>query len=151
MTDPKAPGDGSRVGVWLELRAPLESPLAPQGEAVMAALQVAPGERGLYIGCGVGGTPRALARAVGPDGSVVGFDLLADAVAAAEADADRPANLIFLCGDAQTYPFEPGTFDVVFSRFGLMFFADAVAAFSNIRRAMRRGGRLGFVCWRGLE
>jgi SAM-dependent methyltransferase len=58
---------------------------------------------------------------------------------------------VFLCGDAQTYSFEPGSFDAVFSRFGVMFFDDPVAAFRNLRGALRPGGRLGFVCWQSLS
>jgi len=64
---------------------------------------------------------------------------------------DLPGNASVLCGDAQTQPFEEGSFDAVFSRFGVAFFDDPVRAFGNLRRALRPGGRLGFVCWRGLE
>ena len=140
-----------RVRGWVEIRAPLEQQLAPLGRAAMAALRLVPGERVLDVGCGIGGTPGALAGAVGPSGAVVGFDLLADAVAVARGDPDLPANVSFLCGDAQTHGFSPGRFDAVFSRFGVMFFADPAAAFRNLGRALRPGGRLGFVCWRDLD
>ena len=151
MTLPQAYGDESRVRVWLEIREPLERQLEPLGQAAMAAIQPLPGERVLDIGCGIGGTPLVLARAVGSSGQVVGVDLLQAAIDVARRDPGPPRNVTFLCGDVQSYPFQIGSFDAAFSRFGVMFFADPVAAFSNIRRALRSGGRLGFVCWRGLN
>src|SRR5476649_2576735 len=151
MTLPQADSDELRVRAWLEIREPLERQLAPLGQAAMAAIQPLPGERVLDIGCGIGGTPLALARAVGSSGQVVGADLLQPAIDVARGDPGLPKNVTFLCGDVQSYPFPAGSFDAAFSRFGVMFFADPVAAFSNIRRALRPGGRLGFVCWRGLN
>jgi SAM-dependent methyltransferase len=79
------------------------------------------------------------------------MDLLQAAIDVLQCDPGLPENVAFLCGDAQSYPFHPGSFDAAFSRFGVMFFADPVAAFGNIGRALRPGGRLGFVCWRGLN
>jgi SAM-dependent methyltransferase len=151
VTLPQAYRDESRVRVWLEIREPLERQLGPLGQAAMAAIQPMRGERVLDIGCGIGGTPLALARAVGASGQVVGVDLLQAAIDVAQRDPGLPKNLTFLCGDVQSYPFHAGSFDVAFSRFGVMFFADPAAAFSNIRRALRPGGRLGLVCWRGLS
>ncbi len=57
----------------------------------------------------------------------------------------------FVQADGEVFPFEPASFDAAFSRFGVMFFADPVAAFINIRRSLRPNGRLAFVCWRALE
>jgi SAM-dependent methyltransferase len=151
MTLPQAYSDELRVRIWLEIREPLERQLEPLGQAVMAALQPLPGERVLDIGCGIGGTPLALARAVGSSGQVVGADLLQAAIDVARRDPGPPKNVTFLCGDVQSYPFQTGSFDAAFSRFGVMFFTDPGAAFSNIRQALRPGGRLGFVCWRGLN
>lgn len=149
---PIAPAvDHPRVRAWLEVRQPLERQLEPLGRVAMAALQVFAGDRVLDIGCGLGGTPLALARAVGPNGRVVGLELLQPAVDVVRSDPDLPGNVTFLCGDAQTYPLAPGSFDAMFSRFGVMFFADPVGAFQNLLRALRPGGRLGFVCWRRLE
>lgn len=143
--------DHPRVRAWLEIRQPLETQLGPLGRAAMAVLRPASGERVLDIGCGIGGTPGLLAQAVGPRGRVVAMDLLQAAVDVARADPDLPANVSFSCGDAETHPLEPASFDAVFSRFGVMFFPDPVRAFGNIGRALRPGGRLGFVCWRGLD
>ncbi len=150
MTEPPADSDELRVRVWLEIREPLERQLEPLGKAVMAAIQPLPGERLLDIGCGIGRTPLALSRAVGPSGRVVGADVLQAAIDVARRDPGLPANVTFLCCDVQSYPFDTGSFDAAFSRFGVMFFSDPVTAFGNIRRALRPRGRLGFVCWRGL-
>jgi len=143
--------DHPRVRAWLEIREALERQLEPLGAAAMAALRPGPAERVLDVGCGIGGTPLALARAVGPEGRVVGFDLLEAAVAVMRGEPDLPGHLSFACGDAETYPFEAGAFDGVYSRFGLAFFDDPAAAFGNLRRALRPGGRLAFVSWRGLD
>jgi SAM-dependent methyltransferase len=88
---------------------------------------------------------------VGPRGEVVGIDLLQAAVDVLRNDPELSENVTLLCGDAQIYPFDDGAFDAVFSRFGVMFFADPIVAFRNILRALRPAGRLGFVCWRRLE
>jgi SAM-dependent methyltransferase len=77
--------------------------------------------------------------------------LLQAAIDVVQRDPGLPDNVAFLCGDAQSYLFRAGSFDAAFSRFGVMFFPDPIAAFANIRRALRPGGRLGFVCWRGLD
>jgi SAM-dependent methyltransferase len=141
----------ARVRAWLEVREQLERQLRPLGEAAIAALQPVEGHRILDIGCGIGGTPAALARAVGATGQVVGIDVLQPALSVMSHDEGLPGNITFLCDDAQAHRFEPGFFDLAFSRFGVMFFADPVAAFRNVRRAMKAGGRLGFVCWRGFD
>jgi len=141
----------TRVRAWLEVREPLERQLEPLGRADMAALCLTPGERVLDVGCGIGSTPFALAHAVGPTGHVVGMDVLQAALDVLRTDKRLTENVAFLRGDAQSHPFARASFDAAFSRFGVMFFADPVAAFGNIRRALRPGGRLGFVCWRGLD
>lgn len=117
----------------------------------MAALHLQPGDRVLDLGCGIGGTPIALAEAVGSSGRVVGLELLQSAVDVSRADPGLPETVTFICGDAETYPMPPAAFDAVFSRFGVMFFTDSIRAFRNIRSALRPGGRLGFVCWRAFE
>src|SRR5579885_3498256 len=110
------------------------------------------GERILDIGCGSGETTLELARRAGPAGSALGVDisrLLLDAARAAARQAAL-ANVSFQEADAQTHAFAPASFDLVFSRFGVMFFEDPDAAFRNLKTALRPGGRLCFVCWRPL-
>src|SRR6185436_3364257 len=85
------------------------------------------------------------------NGTVVGVDLSGTVLTFARRAAKGCERLRFVQADAQVFPFEPASFDAAFSRFGVMFFADPVAAFINIRRSLRPQGRLAFVCWRALE
>jgi SAM-dependent methyltransferase len=133
---------------WAEFQDGLDRQVAPLGRRAMAALAPAPGERIVDIGCGAGETSLELASAVGTGGSVLGADLSQPLLEIARRRSVEVAGLEFRQADAQTYPFESGAFDGAFSRFGVMFFDDPVAAFANIRRALRPGGRLAFVCWR---
>jgi ubiquinone/menaquinone biosynthesis C-methylase UbiE len=113
---------------------------------------VAPGACVLDVGCGFGETSLELARAVGPSGDVLGIDCCEAFLEVARADARAAgvAQVRFLCGDAQTAPFEP-RFDLCFSRFGTMFFESPVAALGNLRRALRPGGRLMMLVWRRTD
>jgi SAM-dependent methyltransferase len=143
--------DEVRVAAWAEVRKPLERQLAPLGQRALEALAPRPGESVLDIGCGGGETALELARAVAPDGTVLGIDLSGAVLAFARRVAKGCERVRFVQADAQVYPFEPASFDAAFSRFGVMFFADPAAAFINIRRCLRPNGRLAFVCWRALE
>jgi len=140
----------ARVRVWLEIREPLQRQLGPLGRAAIEELRPRAGDRILDVGCGIGDTPAELAQAVGPGGAVVGIDPLSAAIETMGSDPAQPPNVHFMHGDAEVYPFAPASFDAAYSRFGVMFFADPVAAFANIRRALRPGGRLSFICWRSL-
>jgi len=102
----------------------------------------------LDVGCGSGQTTFQLGDAVGPTGRVVGLDVSAQMLAAA-LRRKRGAQVSFLRADAQTHVFDR-PFHAIYSRFGTMFFADPVAAFANLRAALRPGGRLAFVCWQAL-
>ncbi|MEU9506250.1 class I SAM-dependent methyltransferase [Micromonospora sp. NPDC048170] len=104
------------------------------------------GDRVLDVGCGNGQLTRLAARRGGV--GALGVDLSAPMLqrARAVAAADGPPDVRFVQGDAQVHPFPPAAFDVALSRFGVMFFADPVAAFANVGRALRAGGRLAFVC-----
>ncbi|UOM35583.1 class I SAM-dependent methyltransferase [Acuticoccus sp. I52.16.1] len=116
---------------------------------LLEILAPAPGEDALDIGGAASETTRQLAARVAPGGRVLGVDI-SDGLARAGRDALAAAGLTnaeIVVADAQTYPFPPAQFDVVSSRFGVMFFADPVAAFANIARAMRPGGRLAFAAW----
>jgi SAM-dependent methyltransferase len=107
------------------------------------------GGRVLDIGCGFGDTTQQLARLVGPEGEAVGVDVSEPFVAAAteEAQASAVGNARFIAGDVQVMEL-PGRFDYVFSRMGVMFFANPVAAWRNIRAAMVPGAQLCAVVWR---
>jgi len=138
---------------WVRLQELLDLQLADLGLFVIERAAPAPGERVLDIGCGCGGSSLELAARVGPRGSVLGIDISEPMLARAR-DRARHAGaekLRFERGDAQVIPFESGSFDLLHSRFGIMFFEDPPAAFANLRRALAPGGRLTFVCWQPLS
>ena len=116
---------------------------------LLAAAQIQDGENVLDIGCGCGDTTILAARATG-SGHALGADFSRIQVAEARrlAAAAGVANARFEVADVQVHPFQAGSFDVVLSTFGVMFFDDPAAAFANLRKALRRGGRLAFLCWR---
>jgi SAM-dependent methyltransferase len=130
----------------------MDRAFAPLGAAGLAATNVQPAQTVLDIGCGSGATLIALATAVGAAGYVVGVDVSASMLEVAErrAAALGLTNLRCILADASTYPFGEDSFDLAFSRFGVMFFDDPVAAFANVRRSLRPEGRVVFVCWRDL-
>lgn len=135
---------------WAAMQARLDQQLEPLGLKAIEALAPKPRERLLDIGCGAGQSTLALAAAVGSEGLAQGLDISRPLLTVAEGRA-KAAGLDqarFMEADAQTHAFEPGSFDGAFSRFGVMFFADPTAAFVNIRKALKPGGRLAFVCWR---
>ena len=127
-------GPGGKM--WLAAYARIERGILGFGAAALDAAAVRPGEQVLDIGCGTGGTTAELARAVGTTGWVMGVDISEPLIGAARAQG--LANATFEIGDAASWPFEDGSFDLVFSRFGVMFFGDPVAAFGNIRRPEAR-------------
>jgi SAM-dependent methyltransferase len=141
--------DGPDGEFWVTHQARLDATISPHHAQLMAAAAIAPGERVLDIGCGNGLTSREAARAAGDQGEVLGVDLSGPMLdlAAQLAKDEGLGNVRFEQGDAQVYPFEAESFDLVMSRFGVMFFADPVAAFRNIARAVRRGGRLAMLVW----
>jgi SAM-dependent methyltransferase len=137
-------GPGGKM--WLGAYERIQRGIAGFSEIALKAADARPGERVLDVGCGTGGTTAELARAVGDGGHVLGVDISEPLVMAAR--AQKLGNARFEAGDAASYPFEAQSFDLVFSRFGVMFFADPVQAFRNLRRTLRPSGRLVFLCWR---
>lgn len=138
---------------WVQQQKRLDVQLDLLGLAAMHRAEVKPGERVLDVGCGCGQTALELAERVGPRGSVLGIDISQPMLARAQARQNelKVENLEFLRADAQTYPFERECFDLIFSRFGVMFFDNPQAAFGNLRTALRPDGRLCFICWQALE
>ena len=131
---------------WLKAQARLDHSLVEIGRRVLALADAQPGETAIDVGCGPGGTTAALAQSVGSEGHVLGVDISQPLIDAAL--TRRLSNATFVVADAGTHPFDAAAADLVFSRFGVMFFADPVAAFTNLRRALKQSGRLAFVCWR---
>jgi len=140
-----------RVGQrWAAQQERIDWNLAEITEAVIPFAHAKPGEHVIDIGCGCGTATLMLARAVRPNGSVAGVDISMPMLAVARARAHSgQADIPFIAADASDYDFQP-TFDLVFSRFGVMFFADPAAAFANIHKALAPKGRLAFVCWRSM-
>jgi len=136
---------------WLENLAWLEIMLAPLGDALLDRAAARPGETVLDIGCGGGKLAGRLAQAVGARGSVLAVDVSAMLIERAKMDYGNTSWLAFRLADAATADLGSGTIDLVCSRFGVMFFAEPVAAFTNIARAMKPGARMVFVCWQGKE
>jgi ubiquinone/menaquinone biosynthesis C-methylase UbiE len=138
---------------WIRFQRAIDAQIGSLGERAMDRLGVARGERAIDVGCGCGATTLELGRRVGPGGAVLGIDVSAGMIQRGREAAAREGlrQVVFENADAQTYRFERGAFDLVYSRFGVMFFSDPEAALANLRSALKPGGRLGFVCWQALS
>ncbi|MGB8365613.1 MAG: class I SAM-dependent methyltransferase [Rhizomicrobium sp.] len=135
---------------WARLQEDIDRNLGRITQAFIPFAAARPGMRVLDIGCGCGTTSLTFARQVQPGGSVTGIDMSVPMLAVARSRAQAAgADIAFVEADASTYGFQP-MFDLAASRFGVMFFADPVAAFANIRKSLAPGGRLAFVCWRSV-
>jgi SAM-dependent methyltransferase len=119
--------------------------------SLLAALAPVAGERLLDVGCGAGAATVQAGRLVGAGGRVVGADISAHLVRMARRRARAAGNVSFEVADMQDARVPGRPFDAVLSQFGVMFFADPVAAFANLRAHLRRGGRLCFSCWRSAD
>ncbi|TMA32214.1 MAG: class I SAM-dependent methyltransferase [Deltaproteobacteria bacterium] len=135
---------------WVALQDRIDATIEPFGVLAMDRAELAAGERAIDVGCGCGTTTLALAERVGPRGRVLGVDISAVMLARASERARSAgiANMEFANADAQTHAFVAAAWDSAYSRFGVMFFAEPARAFANLRGALRRGGRVSFVCWR---
>jgi SAM-dependent methyltransferase len=134
---------------FVQYREVVTEGLGAHGAEALRIHPPRPGERALDIGCGFGDTTQVIAAMVGPQGSVLGFDVAARFIqmAGEEAEAAGVDNAHFAVGDLQVTEFEQG-FDYAFSRMGTMFFANPVAALRNVRQALVPGGRFCMVVWR---
>ena len=133
---------------WADRQAAQDILLAPVLDILIDRARLKTGERIIDIGCGSGATSIAFAKKVAPSGHVFGIDVSAPMLARARASAPKELAVDFVQADATVYPFDPASFDLLASRFGVMFFADPVLSFSNMRKALRPSGRLAFACWR---
>jgi SAM-dependent methyltransferase len=143
--------DGKEGAFFATHAERVDQSLANAHRPFLAAAAIRPDERVLDVGCGTGESTRDCARAA-VNGAVLGVDLSSEMLAFARriATAEGLGNVEFRHADAQIYPFDRGGFDVVVSRLGSMFFGDPVAAFTNLRYALRPGGRLALLTWQGM-
>jgi SAM-dependent methyltransferase len=134
---------------WVDLQETLDRALEPFERLLVEAVAARNAQRVLDIGCGTGSTTLAIARQVGPKGTTVGVDISEPMIGLAKQRAElERAPARFLCADAQTHAFEPASFDLIVSRFGVMFFDDSVRAFVNLRRAAAPKAALQAIVWR---
>jgi SAM-dependent methyltransferase len=144
--------NGAGGDAWVDMQPVLDAMFAGLAEMLADTAAERGARRVLDVGCGVGATTVAIARRLGDDATVTGVDISAPMIEAAKervAFDDHPPR--FLLADAATHSFEEGEFDLLVSRFGVMFFDDPVAAFANLRTAIASGGGLRFICWRSPE
>lgn len=140
------------VPKFVRFRHVLMNGLSYHSRSAVTSLKLDPGTRVLDVGCGWGDTTIEFAQKVGPSGEAVGIDCCAAFLEEGRQDAKKAGvkNAQFIIGDAQDYAFT-ATFDLCFSRFGTMFFANPVAALRNMRRSLKPGGQLMIIVWRALE
>lgn len=138
---------------WVLFQPEMDLVMAGVADLLLMAADPGPGESAIDIGCGAGATTLAVARRVGPQGRVIGIDISEPLLARAE-ERRRESGLdhtSFLLADAQDHAFSRGMADLILSRFGVMFFADPVAAFRNLGAALRPGGRMVMATWAEVE
>lgn len=142
--------NGAAGQAWVAGQQTLDALFQPFEQSLVAAAAQHCARQVLDVGCGTGSTTLAIAAAMaGQDGRCTGIDIARSMLAlASERARGIDADARFVCADAQSHAFAPGQFDLVVSRFGVMFFADPVRAFANLRAAVRPGGALQFFAWR---
>ena len=140
--------DGNEGQYWAAHADRYDASIADYHDALLDLAAIGPDHRVLDIGCGTGQTTRDAAR-LAVHGSALGVDLSSAmlAVARARAEDEDVRNVDFLHADVQVHPFEPASFDLAISRTGTMFFGDPAAAYANIARTLRPGGRLALAVW----
>jgi len=133
---------------WADRQQAQDILLKPIADALIDRAKPKAGERVIDVGCGGGATSIAFAQEVGSSGHVLGVDVSGPMLARARASAPKELPVDFVLADATVYPFDPASFDLLASRFGVMFFAEPSRSFANMRKALRPSGRLAFACWR---
>jgi ubiquinone/menaquinone biosynthesis C-methylase UbiE len=133
---------------WTDRQQAQDTLLAPVSDLLIDRARVKAGMRVVDVGCGCGATTIAFAEKLGATGHALGVDISAPMLARARQIAPPGLPAEFVLADATVYPFDPASFDLLVSRFGVMFFADPALSFANMRGALRPSGRLVFACWR---
>ncbi len=140
---------------WADMDQTMARLLQPITEALLPRAGAEGRRRALDVGCGGGSQSIMLGQLLGEGASVLGVDISEPMLAVARAKARQLppgcASIEFLQADASSHPFPPASFDLVFSRFGVMFFDDPAAAFTNLHQSMEAGGRLAFSCWQSMK
>ncbi|HSX90677.1 MAG TPA: class I SAM-dependent methyltransferase [Pseudomonas sp.] len=137
--------NGQSGEYWVANQVRLDAMMAVFGQAAIEAAAPATGERVLDVGCGAGASSLDLAARVGATGHVLGVDISEPLIGRACALAPQDTPVLFQVADASSAELLEGAFDILFSRFGVMFFDDPTAAFANMRRALKPGGPLSFA------
>jgi SAM-dependent methyltransferase len=143
--------NGGGADRWIGESTRTEAMLARVAELLYVRARLHHGETVLDVGCGLGPTTVELAHRVAPDGRAIGLDVSNEMVERARRRAAGIANIEFIAGDAASHRFAAPFADLLFSRFGVMFFGDPITAFTNLRHALKPNGRVLFACWRRLS
>jgi SAM-dependent methyltransferase len=141
--------NGRAGRAWIDGQATLDRMFSAFEDLLADTVRNASARRVLDVGCGTGSTTLAAARAAGAQGECLGVDISQPMIAVARDRAELEGSTArFVAADVQTHAFEPARFDLVISRFGVMFFDDPVAAFTNLRGAASAGAPLQVIAWR---
>jgi SAM-dependent methyltransferase len=132
---------------WVAFQQRLDAQLQPILDGVLSRTGLRSGDKVLDVGCGTGTSTLAAADLVGETGHVMGLDISQTMLRIGADVAEGRKNVSFVLADAADHAFEPSSFDHLISRFGVMFFADPVAAFANMVKAMKPGGKVTFAAW----
>ncbi|WP_076592813.1 class I SAM-dependent methyltransferase [Herminiimonas arsenitoxidans] len=144
--------NGDAGNAWVETQQLVEHMFKPIENLLLGELQSSVRPRVLDVGCGTGSTTLAVSRQLGAQALCVGIDISQQMIAAAQASAKKQdLTPSFICGDAQTYTFAAASFDLIISRFGVMFFDDSIVAFKNLRYAASEQGECRFIAWRSAD
>ena len=136
---------------WVEYIDETEATLQEFNKKLLEATDINLGDTVLDIGCGGASNSMELARRVGETGTVTGVDISAPILVVASKRTENISNLQLIEADAASLQLEAGHYDLLFSRFGVMFFSDPVTAFKNFQQALSEGGKMVFLCWRSLQ
>jgi SAM-dependent methyltransferase len=136
---------------WVNHQSELDALMAPVLDRVLTHADLKPGQTVLDIGCGTGTSTLLASKSVSPNGSVDGVDISEPMLKRARDNAIGTGNVTFMTADAADYPFPGSHYDIAISRFGVMFFADPIKAFANIRKAMKPKAKITMASWSRLD